>query len=141
MTLRGVRVAGREQRTFHVHRVRDLTVNPKNPKTPDYSVPKDFSLDQYVASFPWQHRFHPRVDVELQLGGNLTALAEKSFPGSPSGGEGRVTVGATDLDGLLRFVLSLGADAKVLGPPDAVKRHREMALAIVALHPPKKGKS
>ncbi|MBK7860913.1 MAG: WYL domain-containing protein [Archangiaceae bacterium] len=121
-------------RTFHVHRVRELTVNTKNPKTPDYQVPKDFALDDYVASFPWQHRFHPRVDVELQLKGHLAALAEKSFPGSPTSGDGKVTVAATDLEGLLRFVLSLGADARVLGPPEAVKRHREMAEAISRLH-------
>lgn len=121
-------------RTFHVHRVKELTVNAKNPKTPDYQVPKDFALEDYVASFPWQHRFHPRLDVELQLTGPLTELAEKTFPGSPSSGPGRVTVAATDLEGLLRFVLSLGADAKVLGPPDAVKRHLSMAETISALH-------
>ena len=60
--------------------------NPKNPKTPDYEVPKDFALDDYVASFPWQHRFHERIEVELELRGQLTALAEKWFPGSPSTG-------------------------------------------------------
>lgn len=124
-------------RTFHVHRVKTLEPNPKHPKTPDYEVPKDFNLDDYVASFPWEHRFHERVDVELQLDGPLTALAEKSFPGSPATPDGKVTVAATDLEGLLRFVLSLGADARVLGPPDAVKRHRDMAEAISNLHQPK----
>jgi proteasome accessory factor B len=92
-----------------------------------------------VASFPWQHRFHERVDVSLQLHGPLAALADKLFPGSPTSGEGRVTVAATDLDGLLRFVLSLGADAKVLGPEDAVKRHAAMARTVAELH--QKGKS
>ena len=130
-------------RTFHVHRVKELRVNPKNPKSPDYTVPDSFALDDYVASFPWQHRFHERLEVELELVGQLAALAEKWFPGSPSTGDGRVKVSATDLDGLLRFVLSLGADARVLGPPDAVKRHREMAEAIALGHAPrsKKGKA
>lgn len=128
-------------RTFHVHRVKQMHVNPKNPKTPDYQVPRDFSLDDYVASFPWQHRFHDRIDVELELSGPLTELAEKSFPGSPSTGAGRVRVSATDLEGLLRFVLSLGADARVLGPPEAVKRHREMAEAVSLTHAPKKAKA
>ncbi len=125
-------------RTFHVHRIRTLVTNPKNPKTPDYEVPKDFALDAYVASFPWQHRFHPPVEVELELNGQLTALAAQLFPGSPSKGPGRATVSATDLDGLVRYALSLGSEAKVLGPPDAVARHREMALAIAALHSDKK---
>src|SRR5262249_43351680 len=121
-------------RTFHVHRIRTMTVNAKNPKTPDYEVPKDFALDAYVASFPWQHRFHEPVQVELQLSGQLAPLALQLFPGSPSKGEGNVTVPATDLDGLLRYVLSLGSEAKVLGPADAVMKHREMALAIAAQH-------
>jgi proteasome accessory factor B len=121
-------------RTFHVHRIRELTVNAKNPKTPDYDVPKDFALDAYVASFPWQHRFHEPVAVELELRGQLKALAPQLFPGSPSQGEGRVTVSATDLDGLLRYALSLGAEAKVLGPAEAVSKHREMARNVAALH-------
>jgi proteasome accessory factor B len=125
-------------RTFHVHRVRELTVNAKNPKTPDYEMPKDFALDDYVASFPWQHRFHDRVDVDVSLAGPLTELAGNLFPGSPTKAPGQVTVSATDLDGLLRFVLSLGADARVLGPPEAVRRHAEMAEAVAKLHPEKK---
>jgi proteasome accessory factor B len=121
-------------RTFLVHRLRGLSVNGKNPKTPDYEVPKDFALDNYVASFPWQYSFHPRVDVELELKGPLTALSTKLFPGSPSSAPGRVTVAATDLDGLLRFVLSLGSDARVLSPPEAKQRHLEMTKSIAALH-------
>jgi proteasome accessory factor B len=121
-------------RTFHVHRIRELSVNTKNPKSADYDVPKDFALDQYVASFPWQHRFHAPVHVELELSGQLMPLASQLFPGSPSQGEGRVTVPATDLDGLLRYALSLGAEAKVLGPPDAVTKHRDMARTIAELH-------
>jgi proteasome accessory factor B len=121
-------------RTFHVHRIRTLSVSAKNPKSPDYEVPKDFTLDAYVASFPWQHRFHEAVPVELQLSGQLAPLAKQLFPGSPSKAEGHVTVSATDLEGLLRYALSLGSEAKVLGPPEAVEKHREMARNVAALH-------
>ena len=34
-------------------------------------MPADFSLDAHVAHYPWQHRFHPPVDVELALSGEL----------------------------------------------------------------------
>jgi proteasome accessory factor B len=121
-------------RTFHVHRIRALTVNAKNPKTPDYEVPRDFELMAYVASFPWQHRFHERVEVTLELRGPLQPLGSALFPDARGDGAGRLNLSATDLTGLLKYVLSLGADARVLAPPEAVAQYRQMAERIEALH-------
>jgi hypothetical protein len=46
-------------------------------------------------------------------------------------------VPATDLDGLLKYVLSLGSDARVHGPPEAAARFKELASRIAAAHQPK----
>lgn len=123
-------------RTFHVHRMRQVTVNASRPKTPDYEVPASFVLADYVATWPWQHRFHEPVDVEILLRRELAALASTLFPVPPTTTpEGaRLRVPATDLDGLLTYVLSLGADAKVLGPPKAVERQRALATAVLRAH-------
>ncbi|GMU62797.1 MAG: WYL domain-containing protein [Myxococcaceae bacterium] len=122
-------------RTFHVHRIRALTVNAQKPRSADFEVPKDFRLDDYVATWPWEFRFHPPVDVVVELSGDLAPLVSRLFPGQASQGErARVTVRATDLDGLLKYVLSLGAEARVLSPPEAVDRLRAMARRVLEAH-------
>jgi proteasome accessory factor B len=126
-------------RTFHVHRIRSVKINELKPRTPDFDVPSDFRLDDYVAAFPWQYRFHPPVDVELTLTGELAPLASRLFaseevvPGE-SRGASRVRVRATDLEGLLRYALSLGAACRVEGPEEAVNLYRQMAGRVLERH-------
>jgi proteasome accessory factor B len=126
----------KDVRTFHVHRIRKLTVNAKNPRSVDFEIPAGFRLDEHVATWPWQHRFHPPVEVSLALKGDLAPLADSLFgsPSQPHEGAATVVVRATDLDGLLKYVASLGPEAKVLGPPEAIQRHRALLEKIATAH-------
>ncbi|HEX4620782.1 MAG TPA: WYL domain-containing protein [Myxococcaceae bacterium] len=126
-------------RTFHVHRIRALTVNAVKPRTPDFQVPEDFKLDMYVASFPWQHRFHAPLPVTLSLSAELAPLAARLFPDAQVERRkeaAQVTVPARFLDVLARYALSLGPDCKVVSPAPAVERWREMASRVLAAHQP-----
>jgi proteasome accessory factor B len=116
-------------RTFHVHRIRDLLMNPSKPRSPDFEVPKDFKLDDYVASYPWQHTFHEPIDVEVELTGELAPLAKGLFPTAMGN-----FVRATDLDGLVKYALSLGVGCRIVGPARAVARWRELAEKVIAAH-------
>ena len=125
-------------RTFHVHRVREMKVNTARPRTPDFQVPEDFTLDAHVAYFPWQHRFHEPVEVTLRLSGALATRAASLLPGAtlePSE-EGVVLarMRVTFLDGLVRFCLQLGPDCRVEGPERARARVKEMATRILERH-------
>jgi proteasome accessory factor B len=123
-------------RTFHVHRVRRVEVNPQRPKVPDFEVPADFRLDAFVASWPWEHRFHEPLAVTVRLAGELVPLAAQLFPGpvTRDGDACTVALQVTDLDGCLGYVASLGADATVLGPERAVARHRQRLETVLAAH-------
>ncbi len=123
-------------RTFHAHRIRSLAANAQRPRSPDFEVPKGFRLDEYVATWPWQHRFHEPVDVVVELSGELAPLAASLFPSAPApdGGRVRVPVRATDQDGLLRYVLSLGAEARVLEPKAAREQLAAMARRVLDAH-------
>lgn len=123
-------------RTFHVHRVRHLEVNPQRPKVPDFEVPADFRLDAHVATWPWEHRFHEPLAVQVRLAGELLPLAAQLFPGpvTREGATGTVTLQVTDLDGCLGYVAALGADATVLGPEAAVAHHRERLARVLTAH-------
>ncbi len=126
-------------RTFHVHRIRQLQVNTAKPRTPDFAVPQDFSLDAHVAYFPWQHRFHEPMEVTMLLSKDPAQRATSLFPGAtvePEGDRVRARLTVTSLDGLLRFCLALGPDCRVEGPEAAVTRVREMASRILEHHAP-----
>jgi len=126
-----------ERRTFLVHRIRSLKVNTSRPRTPDFEVPEGFCFDDHVASYPWQHRLHARMDVKLRLLGELAPRAESLFPGATvaSGDEGvSVTLPVTYLEGLLRFCLQLGPACRVESPEEARVRVREMASRILDMH-------
>jgi proteasome accessory factor B len=121
-------------RTFHVHRVRELKVNAKSPKSVDFEVPPGFALREYVAHWPWQHRFHAPIEVELELLGSLQPLARQLFPAEVS--TERVTVMATDVEGLLKYVMSLGPQARVVGPAEVKATLRAMAQRVLDAHAP-----
>ena len=125
-------------RTFHVHRIRDAQVNALKPRVADFEVPSDFLLDAYVATWPWQHQFHEPIDVSLTLSGELAPLADQLFPtkalAQVTDGVAALRVPATDLDGLVTYVLSLGAHAKIQGPPRAAARARELAQRVLTAH-------
>ena len=126
----------KDARTFHVHRIRRAEMNALKPRVPDFEVPTDFRLDAYVATWPWQHRFHQAIDVTLTLSGELAPLAQQLFPVKADliDGVAQLSVSATDLDGLVTYLLSLGAQARVLGPPKAVARIRELAQRVLDAH-------
>lgn len=123
-------------RTFHVHRIRRLTPNTKSPRAPDFEVPPDFRVDAWVATWPWQHHIHAPLEVELSLKGDLAPLAPQLFgvTATQTPGEARVKVTVSDLDGLVTYVLSLGAQANVVAPPNAVARARELAQRVLSAH-------
>lgn len=123
-------------RVFHVHRVRSLTVNALRPRSPDYAIPDSFRLDDWVASWPWQHRFHAPMDVTVHLTAELAPIAERLFGVAAhvhaAGGE--VVVRATHLEGLLRAVLALAPNARIAAPADAVARFTALATDVLRAH-------
>lgn len=123
-------------RTFHVHRIHRLAPNTRSPRVPDFEVPADFHVDAWVATWPWQHLIHPPIEVELALHGELAPLAAQLFgvPAMQQPDGAHVKVTATDLDGLATSVLSLGAQARIVSPPEATQRARELAQRVLSAH-------
>jgi proteasome accessory factor B len=123
-------------RTFHVHRIRSLRQNTAKPKQADYTVPTDFKVDDHVASWPWEHQFHPPTEVRVSLQGELRPLARQLFGVEPleEGDRAIVTLPVTNLDGLVTWVLSLGADAHLEAPDTAKQRLRELATRVLTAH-------
>lgn len=128
----------RDLRTFHLHRIRTLTLNASRPRSPDFEIPPDFQLDAHVAQFPWQHRIHAPVSVTLALTGELSARALRMFPDArnvqSTAGGSEITVETRYQEGLLRYALSLAPECRVLAPEETRSRFQEMAERVLAKH-------
>jgi proteasome accessory factor B len=123
-------------RVFHVHRVRALTVNELKPKSADFEVPRAFTLDEWVAAWPWQHRFHAPLEVTVELRGELAPLASSLFgvTATVAGERSTFTLSVTDLEGLVGYVLSQGPDARLVAPEPAVQALRAAATRVLDAH-------
>ncbi|MGZ3481916.1 MAG: helix-turn-helix transcriptional regulator, partial [Myxococcaceae bacterium] len=124
-------------RTFHVHRIRALKMNSSKPRTHDFDVPQDFVIDTHVPHAPWQWGIEPPVEVRLELQGPLATQAGAHFPDGRlerTGGRTEVVLTVTLLDALLKHVLALWPQARVLSPEPARARFRALAQAVAARH-------
>lgn len=127
-------------RVFRVGRMEDLRPNRAAPKTPDFEVPEDFRIEDYVSREPWQ------------LGGPdeepLEARVLFRFPRSlwaERNGKGELVEERRDgaavrrfrvrqVDPFLRWVLSLEGDAEILAPVELRGELRDLAGRVLALY-------
>jgi proteasome accessory factor B len=122
----------RDLRTFHLGRVEALTVNPAAPRTPDFSPRPEPSLAEVATRETWEFTVHAPLRCRVRLEPPTPAEVRASFgPRARLVEEGAATiveVDATNGEGLVRHVLSLGDRAELLSP----RALRERTCAILA---------
>ena len=121
-------------RTFHVARIESVAVNPAAPRTPDFQPRKDFSLADHATREAWEYAHHAPVRCRVRLHPPMSTEVLASFGGrarvTEEGGGALVEVDATNGEGLLRHVLSLGDRAELLAPKDLRKRAQDALTAL-----------
>jgi len=119
-------------RTFHLGRVRALTVNPAAPRTPDFQPRKDFRLADHATREPWEYALRGALACRIRLEPPVAPETVASFGPRARVREeerGGVTVEleATNPPALVRHVLSLER-AEILAPREL----RAEARAVLA---------
>lgn len=115
-------------RRFRVDRILKLKTAPK-PKTPDFTVPADFSLQEHGAVSPWRFEREPAQRVQLWVSAETPWLAEEDFgPATRTAGESRGEAGTIvafdcrNSDYVISRVLAAAGSLRVVAP--ATLRHR-----------------
>jgi proteasome accessory factor B len=120
------------QRTFHLARIEKLTVNAKAPRTPDFTPRKDLPLAEVATRETWEFTVHAPQRSRVRLEPPLSPEVLASFgPRARLKEDGTATIvelDATNGEGLVRHVLSLGDRAELLSP----RPLRDRARAILA---------
>jgi predicted DNA-binding transcriptional regulator YafY len=111
-------------RTFRVDRIQQAV-----PLEDHFKMPREFSVREYLAR---SMRFEPNYRVAVHLEANVARQVQErhdhwmELTGHP---DGSITArfGVANLDWTTGWVLSYGAAAKVLEPPELIARVREVA--------------
>ncbi len=120
----------RAHRTFHLGRIQALTVNGAAPRTADFVPRPGATLAEVATRETWEFTVHPPVRCRVRLEPPTPAEVRASFgPRARVKEEGTATVvelDATNGEGLVRHVLSLGDRAELLAPKALRDRAREI---------------
>lgn len=132
-------------RMFRVGRIRKVEVNPRSPGTADYTVPSDFSLDEYGGRSAWElsNDEEPPLEATVRFDFPRSLWAHRN-------GHGELVEEAEDgsqlrrftvhrVDPFLRWVLSLAGDARVEDPDELRDGFRTLARRVADLHGPEGG--
>ncbi len=123
-------------RRFRIDRILQLTVAPR-PKTPDFDIPPDFSLQEQGSISPWRFEREAKVRTKLFVSSDTSWVADEDFgPASRSPGEDKgqpgivVEFDCANPDYLVSRVLSASGSLRVQFPTSQRHRVAETARAI-----------
>jgi proteasome accessory factor B len=122
------------QRTFHLARIEQLTVNAKAPRTPDFTPRKDLPLAEVATRETWEFTVHApqrcRVRLEPPVSPEVLASFGPRARLKEDGTATLVELDATNGEGLVRHVLSLGDRAELLAPRALRERARDILAGL-----------
>ena len=128
-------------RTFRVSRMSDATANKSKPKTPDYDVPADFRLRDYVGREVWRLGEDEESEIVAEVlflpptswWAEARELGELVRADEATGGQVRA-FRVRQLDPFLRWCLTFRGQARPLGPEQVTRGFRELVRAVLALY-------
>jgi len=129
-----------EVRVFKVGRIKGrVRFSSPDGEGPDFVLPEDFNLSDYVGLPPWKLRAAKPLMVKVRFDdtvGWMAAedLSERSPAGTFSVEKTTMTLHVTDVDAFVRWVLGFGTHAVVVSPASVRWRVIEEIQAVKALY-------
>ena len=134
-------------RRFRVDRILQLKVAPR-PRTPDFEVPKDFSLQEHGVISPWRFDREPPVRARLWVSDETPWVVDEDFgPTTRTAGQDHGAGGSVvefdckNPDYLVSRVLGAAGTLRVLAPPALRGRVAEAAATVGRRNGPQSGGS
>nr|PZN89115.1 MAG: hypothetical protein DIU52_15070 [bacterium] len=125
-------------RVFRVGRMENVEVNRSKPHTPDYEIPEDFRLDDYLQKEAWELGDDPPIRAAVLFRFPRSLWADRNGYGElveerPDGSAVRVFA-VQQVNPFLRWLLSMEGEAEVVSPAELREELRAMAREVLALH-------
>lgn len=125
-------------RVFRVGRMKSFETNSRRPNTPDYEIPDDFALEEYLQRAPWEIGEGEPTIARVRFPFPLSLWAERNQYGTllEEGDDGS-SVREFELQqtsNFLRWILSLEGEPEILEPDELKTELQRLAGAVVELH-------
>lgn len=125
-------------RVFRIGRMDRLEPNRKKPKQPDFEVPPDFRLRDYLDRSAWELGEDDGLEAEVRFAFPRSVLAARNGEGEavrdePDGGSVR-RFRVSQPDAFLRWILSLGGEAEIIAPDELRDALHVMSHQVAALY-------
>lgn len=126
-----------ELRQFRLERIRTLQMNRSDFNTPDYTIPKDFSLKAHMGQEPWDYSTSRPTNVEVKMSQAKYQQArarwsERTDVEFPTGRKDEVVIKVRDDEAFCRWVLAQQGDVEILAPRRLRREMRSLIMKIVA---------
>ena len=130
-----------EMRTFRCSRIVNLAkVSPTRPEEPDFQVPQDFRVGDYVGQVKWRLRsVHEPMEAQVRFAPETWWWVKRHWGEGQrcedlEDGGGVLTALVTDGEAFVQCVLELGSKAEILHPPALRTAAIEALRRIVRAH-------
>ena len=126
-------------RVFRVARMEELEPNAKAPGTPDYEIPADFRLQDYLDRSAWELGDGDdavRAEVRFRFPRSLQAAqrGEGELVREEEGGDAVRRFRVSQTNPFLRWVLGQAGEAEILSPPELREACEAMLREVAALY-------
>lgn len=127
-------------RIFRVGRMEEIDLNSELPNNPDYKIPVDFTLDQYVGREPWAlgEPDEQPLRAEIVFRFPQSMLAERNRWGElleqRTDGTAVRVFDVHQVNPFLRWVLSLDGEAEIVAPVELREEMQQLAREVARIH-------
>jgi predicted DNA-binding transcriptional regulator YafY len=122
-------------RNFRVSRMSDVSVNSRQPRSPDYGIPNEFRLSEHaVDRHAWEIGDDDAQQMEVEFLGTTGATVAALKLGRPGHGPRARVFSVRRLDSFCRWILSFAGEAVPISPPRLVDEYRALVRATLSVY-------
>lgn len=114
--------AKNDMRVYKLMRISKISVNKKCPEKPDFTVPKDFKIKDYLGKRPWElSNSDGTIEVKVKYSSDISWWVKENFSDRNevqmnSDGSCIIKFKVSTIDSLIRWIMRIGEHAEILSP-------------------------
>ncbi|MEK6646705.1 MAG: WYL domain-containing protein [Candidatus Firestonebacteria bacterium] len=118
----GKDIAKKDMRVYKLIRISKISVNKKSPEKPDFTVPKDFKIKDYLGKRAWElSNTDGTIEVKVKYSSDISWWVKENFSDRNevqmnSDGSCIIKFKVNTIDSLIRWIMRIGEKAEILSP-------------------------